>query len=162
VARVLRWEDLEGYIHWNVILMYGGAIALGVAIDRSSAASWLASHTIGDTQLAPYIAIVGLAIGTLLLSEFMSNAAAVAVMLPLGFSLAGQLGISPIALVFAVSLGGGSAFTLPISSAPNTIAFASGYLRMTDFARVGTIMSLISIALILLVARFWWPLIGVL
>lgn len=162
VAGILKWEDLEGYIHWNVILMYGGAIALGVAIDRSSAAGWLAATAIGDVQIPPYLAIVGIAVCTLLLSEFMSNAAAVAVILPLGFSLAPQLGVSPVALVFAASIGGGCAFTLPISSAPNTIAFASGYLRMTDFVRVGTMMTLISIFILLLVARFWWPLIGVL
>ncbi|HUF30323.1 MAG TPA: DASS family sodium-coupled anion symporter [Gemmatimonadaceae bacterium] len=162
IAGVLKWEDLEGYIHWNVILMYGGAIALGVAIDRSSAAGWLAASAIGDVHVPPYIAIVGIALCTLLLSEFMSNAAAVAVMLPIGFSLAQQFGVSPTALVFAASIGGGCAFTLPISSAPNTIAFASGYLRMTDFVRVGTMMTLISILILLLVARFWWPLIGVL
>jgi sodium-dependent dicarboxylate transporter 2/3/5 len=160
-ARVLRWDDLEGYIHWNVILMYGGAIALGVAIDRSSAANWLASSAIGDVHIPSYVAIVGLAVATLLLSEFMSNAAAVAVMLPIGFSLSAQLGISPISLVLAASIGGGCAFTLPISSAPNTIAFASGYLKMTDFVRVGTLMSLASIIVLLLVARFWWPLLGI-
>lgn len=161
VSGVLRWEDLEGYIHWNVILMYGGAIALGVAIDRSSAANWLAAGTIGDVKIPSYIAIGGIAIATLILSEFMSNAAAVAVMLPIGFSLVSQLGISPIALVFATSIGGGSAFTLPISSAPNTIAFASGYLRMTDFVRVGTLMSIMAILILLVVARFWWPLLGI-
>jgi sodium-dependent dicarboxylate transporter 2/3/5 len=158
----LQWEDLEGYIHWNVILMYGGAIALGVAIDRSSAASWLAASAIGDVTIPPYLAVVGLGLATLVLSEFMSNAAAVAVMLPIGFSLAAQFGVSPIAVVLAASLGGGSAFTLPISSAPNTIAFASGFLRMTDFVRVGTLMTLISLAILLLVARFWWPIIGIL
>jgi sodium-dependent dicarboxylate transporter 2/3/5 len=162
VLRVLRWEDLEGYIHWNVILMYGGAIALGVAIDRSSAAGWIAESAIGEVRIPPYLAIGGLAIATLLLSEFMSNAAAVAVMLPIGFSLGPQLGIEPIALVLAASIGGGCAFTLPISSAPNTIAFASGFLRMTDFVRVGTLMTLISIIILLLVARFWWPVIGIL
>lgn len=161
VARILTWEDLEGYIHWNVILMYGGAIALGVAIDRSGAASWLASSFVGGVHIPAYVAIIGLAVATLLLSEFMSNAAAVAVMLPIGFSLAAQLGVTPIALVFAASIGGGCAFTLPISSAPNTIAFASGYLKMTDFVRVGTLMTLTSIIILALVARFWWPLLGI-
>ena len=162
VAGSLKWEDLEGYIHWNVILMYGGAIALGVAIDRSGAAGWLAASAIGDVPVPPYLAVIGIAVATLVLSEFMSNAAAVAVMLPIGFSLAAQFGVSPVALVFAASVGGGSAFTLPISSAPNTIAFASGFLRMTDFVRVGTLMTLASLLILLLVARFWWPLLGIL
>lgn len=161
-CRVLAWDDLEGYIHWNVVLMYGGAIALGVAIERTGVAHWLTGAVIGTVRVPPYLAVAGLAVSTLVLSEFMSNAAAVAVMLPLGFSLGSQLGVSPEALVLAASIGGGLAFTLPVSSAPNTIAFASGYLQMADFARVGTLMTLLSIVILLLVVRFWWPVIGLL
>jgi sodium-dependent dicarboxylate transporter 2/3/5 len=161
-ARVLEWEDLEGYVHWNVVLMYGGAIALGVALDRSGVARWLTGAVVGDVRVPPYLAVVGLGVATLVLSEFMSNAAAVAVMLPLGFSLGGPLGVAPEALVLAASVGAGLAFTLPVSSAPNTIAFASGYVGMADFARVGTAMTAISVLILLLVARVWWPLIGLL
>lgn len=159
---ILRWEDLEGYVHWSVILMYGGAIALGVAIDRSGAAEWLVALTIGDAHVSSYAAVIGMAVLTLMLSEVMSNAAAVAVMLPLGFSLGDQLGTSPVALVLAASFGGGLAFTLPISSAPNAIAFASGYLTMTDFLRAGTVVTSISLLILLLVVTLWWPIIGVL
>lgn len=161
-TRLLRWEDLEGRIHWGVVLMYGGAIALGVAIDRSGAAEWLVGQVAGDFRIPAAVGLIILAIATLLLSEVMSNAAAVAVMLPLGFSLAGQIGASPVALVLATSIGAGLAFTLPISSAPNAIAYASGYLGMTDFIRVGTVVTVTSMVILLLVALLWWPLIGIL
>lgn len=161
-TRTLRWEELDGYIHWNIVLMYGGAIALGVAIDRTGAAQWVVDATVGPIHVPAYVAITGLAIATLILSEFMSNAAAVAVMLPLAFSLGAPLGVSPQALVLATSIGGGLAFTLPISSAPNAIAFASGYLDMTDYLRAGLLMTIASIILLLAVAAVWWPLIGIL
>jgi sodium-dependent dicarboxylate transporter 2/3/5 len=161
VIGALKWEDLEGRIYWNVILMYGGAIALGVAIDRSGSAQWLIMRTFGDVALSPFVAIAGLAVFTLLLSEFMSNAAAVAVMLPLAFSIGDRLGVSPVTLVLTTSFAAGLDFALPISSAPNTIAFASGYLRISDFLRTGTIMTIASILILLAVVRFWWPLIGI-
>jgi sodium-dependent dicarboxylate transporter 2/3/5 len=158
----LSWEDLEGHVHWNVILMYGGAIALGVAIDRAGVARWVATGAFGDTRIPALAAVVGLAVATIVLSEFMSNVAAVAVMLPLGFSLGEPLGIPPATLVLSTSIGAGLAFTLPISSAPNTIAFASRYVGVTDFVRAGTMMTALSIAILIAVAAFWWPLIGLL
>lgn len=162
VTGVLDWDDLDGRIYWSVILMYGGAIALGIALDKTGAAQWVVTRTFGELRVPPFLVIAGIAVGTLFMSEFMSNAAAVAVMLPLGFTLGDQLGVSPVAVMLATSFGAGLDFALPISSAPNTIAFASGYLKMSDFLRVGALMTLASIIIMLLVARFWWPLIGIL
>jgi len=156
----LKWEDLEGRIYWSVILMYGGAIALGVALDRTGAAQWFVTRGLGEIRISPFFAIAGIAVAALIVSEFMSNAAAVAVMLPLGFTFGEQLGAAPVAIMLATSFGAGLDFALPISSAPNTIAFASGYIRMTDFLKAGAIMTLVSIAIMLLVAKVWWPLIG--
>jgi sodium-dependent dicarboxylate transporter 2/3/5 len=142
--------------------MYGGAIALGVAIDQTGTARWLVEHAIGDAGIPPYVAVVGMALAALVLSEFMSNAAAVAVILPLAFGLGEQVGASPMAMVLATSIGAGLDFALPFSSAPNTIAFASGYLRMTDVVKAGGLMTVASALIVLLVAWLWWPLVGVL
>lgn len=158
-TRVLDWEQAERRIHWNIVLMYGGAIALGVVIDRTGAARWLVEQATGAAAIPPVLAITGVALGALLLSEFMSNAAAVAVMLPIAFSLGDQLGLSPMPLVLATSVGAGLDFALPFSSAPNTIAFASGYLRMRDVLQAGGLMTVASILIILLVGWWWWPLV---
>lgn len=160
-TRSLDWERAERRIHWNIVLMYGGAIALGVVIDQTGAARWLVERLIGGAVIPPFAAIIAVAIGSLILSEFMSNAAAVAVMLPLAFSLGDQLGATPVALVLATSIGAGLDFALPFSSAPNTIAFASGYLRMRDVVRIGGYMTIVSLLIIVLVAWLWWPLVGV-
>lgn len=159
---VLKWESAERHIYWNIVLMYGGAIAIGVLIDRSGAARWLLAATVGDVSISPYVAIVGTGLAALLLSEIMSNAAAVAAVLPLGFSLGAQVGANPAAIVLATSLGAGLDFLFPISTAPNTMIYASGYLRTSDFVRVGAIMTVVQIAIILLVVKLWWPLLGLL
>ena len=160
VARTLSWEEAERRIFWNIVLMYGGAIALGVAIDRTGAARWLVERYIGGMTMPPLMAVGLVVVGTLLLSEFMSNAAAVAVMLPLAFSMGDRLGASPVALTLATSIGAGLDFALPFSSAPNTIVFASGYLRMMDVVKAGGIMTVASVLIVLLIAWLWWPLIG--
>jgi sodium-dependent dicarboxylate transporter 2/3/5 len=140
--------------------MYGGAIALGIAIDRTGAARWLVGGFLGDVEVPAMVAVATVAVMTLVLSEFMSNAAAVAVMLPLALSMSGQLGASPVALTLATSIGAGLDFALPFSSAPNTIVFSSGYLSLSDIVKAGGIMTLVSILLVLLLVGFWWPVLG--
>jgi sodium-dependent dicarboxylate transporter 2/3/5 len=159
-TRAISWEEAEKRIYWNIVLMYGGAIALGVAIDRTGAARWVVEQYLSGVTISPLTAVIAVAVATMLLSEFMSNVAAVAVMLPLAFSLGNQLGASPVALTLAASIGAGLDFALPFSSAPNTIVFASGYLRMTDVVKAGGVMTLLSVLIVVLVAWLWWPLIG--
>jgi solute carrier family 13 (sodium-dependent dicarboxylate transporter), member 2/3/5 len=161
-TRAISWEEAEKRIFWNIVLMYGGAIALGVAIDRTGAARWLVETYMAGVTIPPLLAVAAAVIGTMLLSEFMSNVAAVAVMLPLAYSLGDQLGASPMALTLATSIGAGLDFALPFSSAPNTIVFASGYLRMTDVVKAGGIMTVASVLIVWLVAWLWWPVIGLL
>jgi len=157
----ITWEQAERRIYWNIVLMYGGAIALGIAIDRTGVARWLVEGLLNGGAVPAAWAVVAVAIATLLLSEVMSNAAAVAVMLPLAFSLGSQLGASPAALTLAVSIGAGLDFALPFSSAPNTIVFSSGYLRMVDVMKAGGTMTIVSILLVTMVVLFWWPLLGI-
>lgn len=160
VFKVLTWEKAERHVYWNIVLMYGGAIALGSALDRTGAARWLLQGVLDGYQPSAMATIVGAAVLALLLSEVMSNAAALAVVLPLAFTLAEQSGASPIALVLAVSFGAGLDFMFPMSTAPNTIIFASGYLKTKDFLKAGLLMTVASILILLAVVRWWWPMIG--
>ena len=70
------------------------------------------------------------------------------------------IGASPVALTLAASIGAGLDFTLPFSSAPNTIVFSSGYLRMVDVVKAGGAMTIISMVLVVLLVWIWWPLLG--
>lgn len=159
-TRCISWDEAERRIYWNIVLMYGGAIALGIVIDRTGAAKWIVDGVLQGATIPPALAVAAVALGSLILSEFMSNVAAVAVMLPLAFNLATQLGASPVALTLATSIGAGLDFALPFSSAPNTIVFSSGYLRMVDVVKAGGAMTIVSLLLVMLLVWVWWPLLG--
>ncbi len=161
-VRVVRWEQVERHVFWNIILMYGGAIALGAALERSGATAWIVTRALGNVQPSPFMAVAGSALVALVLSEFMSNAAALAVILPLAFTIGTHVGAPPVALTLATSLGAGLDFIFPMSTAPNTIIFSSGYLRTTDFVKAGLLMTLASACILLVVMRFWWPMLGLL
>lgn len=160
-CRVLTWERAERHVYWNIVLMYGGAIALGASLERTGATRWLLDAAFGSNLVvSPYVAVVGAGFLALLLSEVMSNAAALAVVLPLAFTVGNDAGASPVAMTLAVSFGAGLDFIFPMSTAPNTIIFSSGYLRTSDFIRLGSVMTIASVGILALVVKFWWPMIG--
>jgi sodium-dependent dicarboxylate transporter 2/3/5 len=154
---LLRWGDLDGFVQWGIVLMYGGAVAVGVALDRSGAAAWLADGVFAGARLPSFAVLAILALLSVALSEVMSNAAAVATLLPLGFTLAAASGLDPVVITLATCYGAGLGFMLPISSAPNTIVYASGYIRTRDMVLAGGLMDAFQLALLLATARMYWP-----
>jgi sodium-dependent dicarboxylate transporter 2/3/5 len=158
--QVVEWHDIEEYVNWGVILMYGGAIAVATSLVRTGATNWLSEAVFVHLNLSPFIFLIFLAIFTMLLTEGISNAAAVAIVLPLAYSIGDIYQINPIIITLSVALPGGLAFSLPMGSPPNAIAYSSGYYRISDVVKFGLILMLISWLAYMLVAKFYWPLIG--
>ncbi|MFC1799674.1 SLC13 family permease [Candidatus Eisenbacteria bacterium] len=162
VLGAMSWNDVEKYVNWGVILMYGGAIALAAALQMTGAAKWMVTSLLGSVPLDPFTLIAFVAVVSMILTEAMSNAAVVALVLPIAFELGDTVpGINPLVMVFAVALPAGLAFSLPIGTPPNAIAYSARYHRLRDSLRVGVIMNLTALTTFLLVAKYYWKWIGV-
>jgi sodium-dependent dicarboxylate transporter 2/3/5 len=162
VIRGMTWNDVEKYVNWGVILMYGGAIALAAALEITGAAKWMVTYALGSLPLDPFILIGFVAVISMILTEAMSNAAVVALVLPIAFELGEAVpGVSPLVMVFSVALPAGLAFSLPIGTPPNAIAYSARYHRIRDSLRVGVILNLAALTTFLVVAKFYWTRIGV-
>jgi len=157
---VMDWKDVEEYVNWGVILMYGGAIALGSALVSTGAASWLAEGVLEKGSLSALSFLLLVSILSKLLTEGISNTATVAIILPIAFSIGTALGINPIATVFMVALPSGLAFTLPIATPPNAIAYSSGYYEISDIIKPGLLLNILSWIAFIAMAMFYWPRIG--
>jgi solute carrier family 13 (sodium-dependent dicarboxylate transporter), member 2/3/5 len=160
VLDIVRWRDVEQYVNWGVLLMYGGAIALGAALNRSGAAAWLASALLSRWGSSPAAVIALLSAISIVLTEAMSNSAVVALLLPVALGISQQFGIDPRAMAPAIALPAGLAFTLPVGTPGNAIAYSSGYLRLRDMILPGTVLVVIAWVAFQLVANYYWPLIG--
>jgi len=164
VLRIAEWQIIQPYINWGVILMYGGAIAMASALQHTEAMHWFAGkllpHNAGDPTMKFWI-IAGLAVVTIVLTECVSNTAAVAVVLPVGFAICDNNDIDRVAMTLAVTLSAGMAFSLPMGSPPNAICYFSGYYGVRHVLWVGMQMTLIALIGFLLLVRFYWPLIGI-
>jgi sodium-dependent dicarboxylate transporter 2/3/5 len=145
---VINKRDLE-QINWSVIWMVAGGFALGYGLNASGlAANAVESIPFGD--FSPLlILILGSAI-CYLLSNFISNSATAALLMPILAIVCGAMGdkLDPIGgtptVLIGVAIAASSAMILPISTPPNALSFATGYVKQNEMAKMGIIMGIIS------------------
>jgi sodium-dependent dicarboxylate transporter 2/3/5 len=158
---LVRWRDVEGYVNWGILLLYGGAIVLGAVMNDSGAATWLSQKTIGrwavDAIGATWI-ISGLSI---VLTELLSNSAVVALLMPVTLGMCEHLSMEPRVVALIVAVPAGLSFTLPIGTPANAIAYSSGYLSVRDMLVPGMILAVSAWLAFNLVAQFVWPVLGI-
>ncbi len=160
VFKLVSWKDVEDYVNWGIILMYGGAICLGSAITRSGAAQWAGEIIVGSWASTPVAMVVVFAVLAIFLTEGVSNTAIVAILLPLGIGLSDTYGIDPRLTTYAVAVPAGLAFMLPMGTPPTAIALSSGYVRVRDLVVHGLILKVSALVIFLLMVRYYWPIIG--
>jgi len=161
IFRFTDWATVERSVNWGIILMYGGAIALGSALSSAGTSAWIIDELLGEASLSPTMTIIMIAAISLVLTEFISNAAVVSVMLPVAISLAQVQDISVVAITLAVALPSGLTYTLPMGTPATAIAYSSGFMPMREFLKIGPIMGLISLGVFAGVATTIWPLMGI-
>ena len=160
VLDLIKWKDVEEYVNWGVILMYGGAITLGYALDKSGAAAWTANMTIMKWASSPLVVIALFSLLSIALTEVISNAAVIAILMPVALSIAKQLGIDPKVMTFAIAVPSGLAFMLPMGTPACAIAYSSGFLKIKDMVVPGLILGITAWLVFILVGVFYWPMLG--
>ena len=148
---VINKRDLE-QINWSVIWMVAGGFALGTGLNASGLAA-NAVESIPFGEFSPLlILIIGGAI-CYLLSNFISNSATAALLMPILAIVCGAMGdkLAPIGgtptVLIGVAIAASSAMILPISTPPNALSFATGYVKQNDMAKIGIIMGIVSMVL---------------
>jgi sodium-dependent dicarboxylate transporter 2/3/5 len=165
VAGLVRWEDINSGVNWGVILLYAAAISLGLQMKETGAALWVAEAFL-DT-LAPFGASEGfglwaaVSVLTTSVTNTMSNGAAVAVLGPIVLKMSVVANESPIILGYITAISSSFAYLTVVGTPACTIVYASGYLKTTDFLKVGWKMAIASTIIMLVAAKVYWPLLGV-
>ncbi len=164
IAGLVRWEDVNSGVNWGVVLLYAAAISLGVQMKETGAALWIAEGFLkllspfgADQGIGLWISVSAL---TTLVTNTMSNGAAVAVLGPISLKMAVAADESPIILGFITAVSSAFAYLTVVGTPACTIVFAAGYLKPSDFLRVGWRMVLASTIVLLIAASIYWPLIG--
>ncbi len=156
----VRWEDLNAGVNWGVVLLYAAAISLGYRLQTTGAAAWLAQTLLGLAGGGEGSLLLLIALLMVAFTNLMSSGAAVAVLGSVTLQMAALSGTSVLAAGFVTSLSSAFAFLTVIGTPAATIVYGSGRLRPSDFARAGARLLVASVIILLLLARFYWPLLG--
>jgi sodium-dependent dicarboxylate transporter 2/3/5 len=162
VLNVISWDDAKSQINWGAIFMYGGAIALGKSLVDTGLLAFVSEKYLLNMNITLMSFILITFIISMFLTEGVSNAAVVVILLPVILEMALNLGFNPKLGVFIVAIPSGLAFMLPMSSPPNAIAFSSGFIKSSEAIKTGLLLKGISVLIFTIIALLYWPLIGLL
>ena len=151
----LRSGELQRSIRLDVILLLGSLGSFSVALEKTGLAEAMAKGLLSGLNDWPiYWAIAAVFLFTTLLTEVMSNAATVAMLIPIAGKLAIGLGIAPMALIFTVLFGASQSFLSPVGYQTNLMVFGPGRYRFLDVARYGFPLTVVMTLLVpLLICR---------
>ncbi|BAS28709.1 SLC13 family permease [Limnochorda pilosa] len=148
---LLAADDLRS-LGWDILLIMGGGLSLGVALQQSGLSAWVVERV--SLEALPLLGMV-LAVGlvTAALTTFISNSAAASLLVPVvvGF------GAEQLPLTVIVALAASASMALPISTPPNAIAYGSRELTVMDMLRPGVVITVVSVAVSALAVEWLLP-----
>tara|TARA_R110000868_G_scaffold391776_2_gene662053 strand:- start:505 stop:1944 length:1440 start_codon:yes stop_codon:yes gene_type:complete len=154
---ILKWNDTQK-LAWGILILFGGGLALAEAMSASGIVDLVAT-SISNSNISILLMASLLIILMLFMTELMSNVALTAVLIPVVAGIAIGLEIPILYLLIPVTIASSCAFMLPMATPPNAIVFASGYVKVSEMAKVGIIINLIAVVLLMLLFKFFVPLV---
>lgn len=149
---ILDWNDTQK-LAWGILILFGGGLALANGMSASGIVDLIAAK-ISTSNISILLTASLLIVLMLFMTELMSNVALTAVLAPVVAGIAMGLNIPILYLLIPVTMASSCAFMLPMATPPNAIVFASGYIKVSQMARVGIIINLISAGLLILMFQF--------
>jgi solute carrier family 13 (sodium-dependent dicarboxylate transporter), member 2/3/5 len=134
--RLLGWEEFKR-VPWDVLILFGGGFALAESLEVSGMSKWAGGQLSFVGGWNRVLMIVTVCIVVTLLSEVASNVATATAMMPIAAALAVSIGVHPYMLMIPAVLAASSGFMLPVATAPNTIVYATGLVRVRAMTRAG-------------------------
>ena len=144
---LLGWESTKR-LPWGILILFGGGMTLAKGMETTGLIQVLGDTIANNNQLSLWMLIGVLTLVMLFMTELMSNVALATIFVPVVMGIADSMGVDPTLLAIPVTLAASCAFMMPISTPPNAIVFASGYIRMKDMIKAGFFLNLISIVII--------------
>jgi len=157
ISGVASWKEIQERVEWGVLVLFGGGLTLSIVMKDSGASKIMADSIVQFVQTKPlWVLCFVITAFIIFLTEFTSNTASAALIMPIVISVAQSMNLPPIALAAIIACGASCAFMLPIATPPNAIVFATGNVKQLDMAKVGLILNLFCIAIIGSMTYFVW------
>jgi di/tricarboxylate transporter len=157
--RVITMDEAYRFINWPAVFLIAGMLPLGIALQESGAAQFLAEGAVNLVgSYGPYAIITALFSLTVFVTQIMPNAAVTVLMAPIALSTATQMNLSPHAMAIIIAISASSSFLSPVAHPTNSLVMGPGGYRMTDYFKVGMGLLLLIFVATLLILPVFWPL----
>ena len=154
---LVDWKRIEKTTDWGVLILFGGGLTLSAILKATGTSVFLANaitDIFGNLHISLFILAVIFFV--IMLTEFASNTASAALLVPVFAAIAEAMGLSPVMLSIIIGISASCAFMLPVATPPNAIVFGSGYIRQSDMIRAGLIINSLSLVVLYIITCIFW------
>ena len=146
---LVSWKQVSDNTDWGVLMLFGGGIALSNIMKDTGASAVLGeSIATAMASASPLLVILVIATFIIFLTEFTSNTASAALLVPLFAPIGVQLGLPPEVLIMVIGIGASCAFMMPVATPPNAIVMGTGHVKQKDMMKVGFYLNWVAIAIV--------------
>ncbi len=156
VTGCITMREAFNSIDWTTIFLFAGMISMSAAMQKSGAASLIATNVVNLVS-DPYAILAATCALTMIITNFMSNTATAALMAPLAIPIAIQSGVSPLPIAMGIAMSASACFLTPIATPPNTLVFGPGNYSFIDYVKAGWLLQLASFILCVILIPVIWP-----
>jgi di/tricarboxylate transporter len=147
-------------VEWRAVFLIAGMLPMGIALEKTGAASLLTEQVVGMVgEMGPLAVVGAFYLVTALGAQVMPTAAVAILMAPIAISTAADLGMSPYALMMTVAMSASASFMSPVAHPANVLIMGPGGYRFVDYIKVGLPLTIICLIVVLVVLPVFWPLV---
>jgi di/tricarboxylate transporter len=162
ILRVISTNEAYQSINWQVIILIAALIPIGIVIQNSGTASWLAAAmnnvvNMFEPALQPVVLVSLIYLVTMILTEMASNAATAIIMTPIALSAAAQMGLDPKPFIFSVCFAASASFITPIGYQTNLMVYGPGGYKFSDYVKVGLPLAITLWVMATYLIPIMWP-----
>ncbi|GAB6143835.1 SLC13 family permease [Desulfocicer niacini] len=149
LTNVITVGEAYHSVDWRTVFLLGGLIPLGMAVDQTGTAEWIAKSVVLGLGnfMSPLVLLIVLAVMSCGFTMVISNVGACALLVPLGISLANQIGVDPRVAAIVVGIGVSNSFILPTHQV-NALYMGPGEYRTKDYMQIGGVLSVVYIGIL--------------
>ncbi|MFC1810342.1 SLC13 family permease [Patescibacteria group bacterium] len=159
LTRVVTLKEAYSAVNWQIIFLLAGVIPLGIALQKTGAVELITNYIVSFSEFTHPLVILGIFYFiTSLLTQVISNNAAIILLAPIALVSAGELGLNPVPFLIVVMFAASTAYLTPIGYQTNTMVYQIGNYKFTDFTKVGLPLNIILLFATTLLAAWIWGL----
>ena len=162
VLRIVTPQESYQSINWQVIILISALIPVGIAIQKTGTADWIAglitfAVTSAPEEWQPRVLLALIYLLTVILTEVSSNAATAIIMTPIAIAVTAQMGLDPRAFIFAVAFAASASFITPVGYQTNLMVYGPGGYKFSDYIKVGFPLALVFWIMAIIILPILWP-----